>query len=63
MRKYCAGAAQAYKLKRYNSLTFASYEEARKYTRRLVTKLAGGYKDGYSDMFKIVAITPKNVKV
>ncbi len=56
MRKYCAGAAQAYKLKRYNSLTFASYEEARKYARRLVTKLAGGYKDGYSDMFKIVKV-------
>ncbi len=56
MRKYCAGAAQAYKLKRYNSLTFASYEEARKYARRLVTKLAGGYKDGYSDMFKVVRI-------
>jgi hypothetical protein len=50
MRKYCG------KLKRYNSLTFASYEEARKYTRRLVTKLAGGYKDGYSDMFKVVRI-------
>jgi len=43
-------------LRRYNSLTFASYEEARKYTRRLVTKLAGGYKDGYSDMFKIVRV-------
>ena len=56
MRKYCAGAAQAYKLKRYNSLTFANYEEARKYARRLVTKLAGGYKDGYSDMFKVVRI-------
>ncbi len=56
MRKYCGSAAQAYKLKRYNSLTFASYEEARKYARRLVTKLAGGYKDGYSDMFKIVRV-------
>ena len=58
MRKYCGT-----KLKRYNSLTFSTYEEARKYARRLVTKLAGGYKDGYSDMFKIVAIAPKNVKV
>jgi hypothetical protein len=51
MRKYCGD-----KLKRYNSLTFASYEEARKYARRLVTKLAGGYKNGYSDMFKIVKV-------
>jgi len=49
-------------LRRYNSLTFPDYESARKYVRRLVTKLAGGYKDGYSDMFKIVAIAPK-VKV
>ncbi len=56
MRKFCAVAQGGYKLKRYNSLTFASYEEARKYTRRLVTKLAGGYKDGYSDMFKIVKV-------
>ncbi len=51
MRKYCGS-----KLKRYNSLTFPSYEEARKYCRRLVTKLSGGYKDGYSDMFKIVKV-------
>lgn len=56
MRKFCAVAQGGYKLKRYNSLTFASYEEARKYVRRLVTKLSGGYKDGYSDMFKIVRV-------
>ena len=48
MRKYCAGAAQAYKLKRYNSLTFASYQEAKKYVRRLVTRLHGSYSDTYS---------------
>lgn len=51
MRKYCGT-----KLKRYNSLTFPDYESARKYVRRLVTKLAGSYKDGYSDMFKIVKV-------
>ena len=56
MRKYYGSMGQLYKVKRYNSLTFASYEEARKYARRLVTKLAGGYKDGYSDMFKIVRV-------
>ena len=50
MKKYCG------KMKRYNSLTFPTYEEARKYARRLVTKLAGSYKDGYSEMFKIVKV-------
>ena len=56
MRKVCAAAQSGYKLKRYNNLTFPSYEEARKYCRRLVTKLSGGYKDSYSDMFKIVKV-------
>ncbi len=43
MRKYCGD-----KLKRYNSLTFASYEEARKYVRKLVTRLYGNYSDAYT---------------
>lgn len=36
--------------RRYNSKTFSSYEEARKYVRRLVTKLFGEYKDGYTSL-------------
>ena len=51
MRKYCGD-----KLKRYNNLTFVSYEEARKYARRLVTKLTNKYSDGYSEHFKVVRI-------
>jgi hypothetical protein len=52
MRKYCGD-----KLKRYNSLTFASYEEARKYTRKLVTRLHGKYSDAYTDFgFRISKI-------
>lgn len=34
--------------KRYNSKKFSSYEDARKYVRRLVTKLEGTYQDGYT---------------
>lgn len=51
MRKYCGD-----KLKRYNSMKFTSYEEARKYARRLVTKITGEYSDGYSNHFKVVRI-------
>lgn len=36
--------------KRYNSKSFATYEEARKYVRRLVTKLTGTYRDDYSKL-------------
>ena len=56
MRKVCAAAQSGYKLKRYNNLTFPSYEEARKYARKLVTKLTGSYQDGYSNHFKVVRI-------
>jgi hypothetical protein len=34
--------------RRFNSKTFQSYEEARKYVRRLVTKLHGMYFDDYT---------------
>lgn len=34
--------------KRYNNKTFDSYEEGRKYVRRLVTKLLGNYYDDFS---------------
>lgn len=34
--------------KRYNSKSFTSYEDARKYVRRLVTRLTGVYKDSYT---------------
>jgi HEPN domain-containing protein len=34
--------------KRYNSKKFDSYEAARKYLRRLVTRLTGKYNDAYS---------------
>lgn len=41
--------------KRYNSKSFDSYEAARKYVRRLITKLIGQYKDSYSTLgFQIV---------
>jgi len=41
--------------KRYNNKVFSSYEEARKYVRRLVTKLFGSYSDSYSHYsFKVV---------
>lgn len=43
--------------RRYNSVTFTSYEAARKYVRRLVTKLFGSYKDAYTQFgFKVVPI-------
>jgi hypothetical protein len=42
--------------KRYNSKTFESYEAARKYVRRLVTKVTGAYQDSYTQVgFSIVA--------
>ena len=42
--------------KRFNNKTFDSYEEARKYVRRTVTKLVGGYVDSFSPLgFSIVA--------
>lgn len=31
--------------KRFNNKTFASYEEARKYVRKQITKRFGGYQD------------------
>ena len=34
--------------KRYNNKVFDSYEEGRKYVRRLVTKLLGNYYDDFS---------------
>lgn len=33
---------------RYNTKNFYSYEEARAYVRRLVTKLYGSYSDSYT---------------
>ena len=43
--------------RRYNTMKFASYEAARKYVRRLVTKLFGSYKDAYTQFgFKVVPI-------
>jgi viroplasmin and RNaseH domain-containing protein len=42
--------------KRYNSKKFPSYEDARKYVRRLVTKVTGKYDDSYSKYgFQVVA--------
>jgi hypothetical protein len=42
--------------KRYNTKTFPSYEEARKYVRRIVTRLTGSYRDSYTGLgFRIVA--------
>lgn len=41
--------------KRYNNKTFPTYEAARKYVRRLVTKLSGHYADSYTKLgFNIV---------
>lgn len=34
--------------KRYNTKNFYSYEEARAYVRRLVTRLYGSYSDSYT---------------
>lgn len=40
--------------RRYNSKVFSSYEEARKYVRRLVTRLVGHYHDAYTEFgFKV----------
>jgi len=39
--------SQAY-CKRYNTKTFESYQAAKKYVRRLVTRLHGSYSDTYS---------------
>lgn len=36
--------------KRYNNKSFENYEEARKYVRRLVTRLHGRYSDSYSSL-------------
>lgn len=36
--------------KRYNSKKFNSYEEARKYARRLITKKFGTYRDGIGEL-------------
>jgi len=41
--------------KRYNTKSFPTYQEAKKYVRRLVTKLYGKYSDTYSQYgFKVV---------
>lgn len=41
--------------KRYNSKKFESYESARKYVRKLVTKLTGSYNNDYTKFgFNIV---------
>lgn len=43
--------------RRYNSKTFTSYQEAKKYVRRLVTRLMGQYFDDYTWAgFKVVRI-------
>ena len=43
--------------KRYNTKSFSSYQEAKKYVRRLVTKLFGKYSDTYSQYgFTIVRL-------
>lgn len=34
--------------RRYNNKAFTSFEEARKYVRRTVTKIAGTYRDDYT---------------
>lgn len=40
--------------KRYNTKSFFSYEDARRYVRRLVTKLQGCYSDSYTQFgFKV----------
>jgi len=51
MREVCGG------VKRYNTKSFASYQEAKKYVRRLVTRLHGSYSDTYSQYgFKVMPI-------
>lgn len=41
--------------RRYGKKTFASYEEARKYLRRVITRLTGAYRDDYTGLgFRIV---------
>ena len=51
MREVCGG------VKRYNTKTFANYQEAKKYVRRLVTRLTGNYSDTYREYgFKVVRI-------
>lgn len=42
MIKVCGG------IKRYNTITFNSYQEAKKHVRRVVTRLHGSYSDTYS---------------
>lgn len=42
--------------RRFNNKTFKSYEDARKYVRRLITKKFGKYLDNIGDVgFRIVA--------
>jgi hypothetical protein len=36
------------KYRRYNTKSFSDYQEAKKYVRRLVTRLHGSYSDTYS---------------
>jgi len=51
MLEVCGG------FKRYNTKSFATYQEAKKYVRRLVTKLHGKYSDTYSQYgFKVMPI-------
>lgn len=41
--------------KRFNTKSFQTYEEARKYLRRLVTRITGKYTDGYTSLgFRIL---------
>lgn len=42
--------------RRYNTKTFNSYEEARKYVRKLVTKIAGRYNDAISSFGFSIAV-------
>lgn len=42
--------------KRFNSKTFASYDAARNYVRKLITKRAGGYRDNIGDFGFAVVI-------
>ena len=43
--------------KRYNNKKFESFEAARKYVRRTVTKVVGRYHDDYTQFgFKIQAV-------
>ena len=46
--------------RRYNNKVFSSYEKARKYVRRLITRLLGKYSDGYTEFgFKVVPVITK----